>query len=219
MYKTGDLGRWLVDGTLEHLGRLDHQVKIRGNRIELGEIEAALRGIDGVSEAVCAARAAGRSPDRSVPTWWPTKTQEVPTVEALRSELSSQLPSYMVPSSFTVLDALPLSTSGKVDRRRLPAPGLGDRPALEQQYVEPEGDTELRLAGIFADVLRVERVGVLDNYFALGGDSIRSIQVLARARSEGMFFTLPELFTDPTVRELARRMPCSTSRRSSTPSR
>ena len=130
----------------------------------------------------------------------------MPSIETLRATLSSQLPSYMVPASFTVLEELPLTTSGKVDRRRLPEPGLGDRPALEQAYVEPEGDTETRLAGIFAEVLRVERVGALDNYFALGGDSIRSIQVLSRAHSEGLHFTLPQLFSGPTVRELATQV-------------
>ena len=205
MYKTGDLARWLADGTLEHLGRLDHQVKIRGNRIELGEIEAALRTMDGVAEAACAAVELEGTATLCA-YLVAAESQEVPSIETLRSALSNQLPAYMVPSSFTVLESLPLTTSGKVDRRSLPVPGVGDRPALEQVYVQPEGETETRLSAIFAEVLRVERVGALDNYFALGGDSIRSIQVLARARSEGLHFTLPQLFSGPTVRELATQV-------------
>ena len=202
MYKTGDLARWLGDGTLEHLGRLDGQVKIRGNRIELGEIEAALRSFEEVGEAACAAMELEGS--LSLCAYLVAASgAELGSVESLRARLAQRLPSYMVPSFFTELDALPLTTSGKTDRKRLPRPSGGDRPKLEQEYVSPEGEGEIALARIFQEVLHVDRVGALDNYFALGGDSIRSIQVLARARSEGLHFSLPELFAQPTVRELA----------------
>ena len=117
-------------------------MKIRGNRIELGEIESALRTVDGVAEAACAA-----VPLDGTATLCAylvaAESQEVPSIETLRSALSNQLPAYMVPSSFTILESLPLTTSGKVDRRSLPVPGVGDRPALEQAYVQPEGETEM----------------------------------------------------------------------------
>ena len=202
MYKTGDLARWLADGTLQHLGRLDGQVKIRGNRIELGDIEAALRSIDSVAEAACAAVDLGGNLTLAA-YLVAAPEEELPPVESLREELSARLPAYMVPASFTRLDELPLTVSGKTDRKRLPLPTGGDRPRLEQEYVEPEGAAEIRLAEIFAEVLHVDRVGALDNYFALGGDSIRSIQVLAQARARQLHFTLPELFAQPTVRQLA----------------
>ena len=182
MYKTGDLARWLPDGTLQHLGRLDSQVKIRGNRIELGDIEAALRDIPQIAEAACAAIDIQGSLTLAA-YLVPATAEQLPAVETLREQLAQTLPAYMVPASFTELTELPLTTSGKTDRKRLPTPNTDDRPQLQQQYVQPQGDRETTLAQIFQEVLHVTRVGALDNYFALGGDSIRSIQVLARART------------------------------------
>ena len=175
-------------------GKLEHK---------LGDIEAALRDIPQVAEAACAAVHVSGSLTLAA-YLVPSEAEELPPVESLRDRLSQTLPAYMVPSSFTELAELPLTTSGKTDRKRLPTPNRQDRPQLEQAYVEPEGEREIQLAQIFQQVLHVDRVGALDNYFALGGDSIRSIQVLARARSQQLHFTLPELFAQPTVRQLLR---------------
>ncbi len=201
IYKTGDLCRWLADGSLEYLGRLDHQVKIRGNRIELGEIESALRRRQEVREAVVTAQGDGAGSKRLVAYIVLHEGAEL-AVDRWQRELKSVLPEYMVPQVFMALDALPLSANGKVDRRRLPEPESA-RPRLETEYVAPRNEVEELLAGIWQDVLGLERVGVLDNFFAVGGDSIKSIQVLARANQAGLRFTLAELFSAQTVSELA----------------
>ncbi|NUQ65823.1 MAG: amino acid adenylation domain-containing protein, partial [Pirellulales bacterium] len=201
MYKTGDLCRWLADGSLEYLGRLDHQAKIRGNRIELGEIEAALRRRQEVREAVVVAREDGSGSKRLVAYVVLGDGADL-AADRWQRELKSVLPEYMVPQAFVALESLPLSSNGKVDRRRLPAPDL-IRPSLEAQYVAPRSEMEIVLATVWQQVLGIERVGVLDNFFALGGDSIKSIQVLALAKQRGLAFTLAELFQAQTVADLA----------------
>jgi non-ribosomal peptide synthase protein (TIGR01720 family) len=198
LYKTGDLVRYLPEGHLEFLGRLDHQVKVRGFRIELGEIEAVLGSHPGVREVVVLAREDHPGEKRLVAYMVPVD-QSASGLEGLRSFLKGKLPEYMVPSAFLALEALPLTPNGKVDRRALPAP---ERRVVEG-YVPPCTPTEELLAGIWAEVLRQERVGRHDNFFALGGDSILCIQVTARAHQAGLYLTPKQLFQHQSIAELA----------------
>ena len=191
-YRTGDLARWRTDGAIEYLGRLDHQVKIRGVRIELGEVEAALTAVPGVREAVVVVR------DQKLIAY---VTGDA-TADTLRAALRERLPEAMVPSAFVALAALPLTANGKVDRKALPAhqpPG-----AREGGFVAPRTREEEILAAVWAKVLRQTRVGVNDNFFELGGDSILSVQIVARARQAGLHFTMRQIFEHQTVAGLAR---------------
>jgi aryl carrier-like protein len=200
LYRSGDLARWLPDGNLELLGRIDHQVKIRGYRVELGEIEAALSSLDSVREAVVVAREDEGQARRLVA--YVVSRSDAPKVDRLRSALAKRLPSHMVPSAFVFLEALPLTPNGKLDRKALPAPG-GERPDLGGAYVPPRNATEELLAEIMRDVLGVDRVGVHDNFFALGGDSILGIQVVSRIRAQGFEISPLELFQNQAVAALA----------------
>jgi amino acid adenylation domain-containing protein/non-ribosomal peptide synthase protein (TIGR01720 family) len=194
MYRTGDLVRWREDGTLDYLGRVDHQVKIRGFRIELGEIESQLLTLDGVQEAAVIARET------------PTGKQLVSYVvakgstdaNALRAELAKVLPDYMVPAQIIALAKLPLTPAGKLDRAALPEPTW-----QSQSYEAPQTDNECILAAIWADVLGVERVGRQDHFFELGGDSIVALQVVSRARQQGLGLTPKDLFQQQTLAQLA----------------
>ncbi|MGW4875636.1 non-ribosomal peptide synthase/polyketide synthase [Streptomyces sp. NPDC004262] len=197
MYRTGDLVRRRADGDLEYIGRTDQQVKVRGFRIELGEVEEALRSCTGIAEAAAVAADGHR---RLVGYVVPAPGERVEPA-AVRLELGRTLPDYMVPSTVVVLAALPLSPNGKLDRGRLPDPG----PAVDAvRHVAPRTRTERTLAAIMADALRVDRVGVDDNFFELGGDSIVSIQVVARARAEGLAITSRDVYRHQTVAALAR---------------
>ncbi len=205
LYRSGDLVRWLPDGSLDILGRLDHQVKVRGFRVELGEIEAALAALPGVREAVVVVRSDGSDrSDRSVRS---VRSQLVAyvtgdaTAEELRRSLRERLPEPMVPSIFVRLAALPLTPNGKVDRKALPAPEL---PGAGEDYAAPRTREEETLAAVWAQVLGLPRVGVDDNFFELGGDSILSIQIVARARQAGLLFTVRQIFEHQTVAGLAR---------------
>jgi amino acid adenylation domain-containing protein len=201
MYKTGDLGRWLPDGTIEFLGRNDFQIKIRGFRIELGEIEARLIEHGGVREAVVVPREDVPGEKRLVGYVVFRTSGEVGTV---RTYLKQWLPEYMVPSALVVLDKLPLTANGKVDRKALPAPE--GRPEGMEEYVAPRTPTEEVLAGIWAEVLRVERVGIHEDFFELGGHSLLATRVITRVR-EKLKIELPlrAMFESPTVMELAER--------------
>ncbi|MEV4342456.1 amino acid adenylation domain-containing protein, partial [Streptomyces sp. NPDC049590] len=201
MYRTGDLVRRRADGALEYIGRTDQQVKVRGFRIELGEVEEALRGCAGVAEAAAVAATDGDGHRRLVGYVVPAPGQRTEP-EAVRRELGRALPDYMVPSTVVVLDALPLNPNGKLDRGRLPDPGPAVRAV---RHVAPRTPTERTLAAIWAEVLRAERIGVDDNFFELGGDSILSIQVVARARQEGLPLTSRDVYQHQTVAALARR--------------
>jgi amino acid adenylation domain-containing protein/non-ribosomal peptide synthase protein (TIGR01720 family) len=201
MYRTGDVVRWTREGELEFVGRADEQVKIRGFRIELGEIESVLQRYPEVADAVVAVRQEGSGHKRLVAYLVPASPTDPLNTSALRELLVQQLPDYMVPSTFVVLDALPTSPNGKVDRRSLPDPGLP--PELEARYVAPSSPLETALAEIWADVLGLERVGVHDNFFEVGGDSILSIQVVSRGRKAGLLFTTKDLFMHQTVASLA----------------
>ncbi|MBO1418171.1 non-ribosomal peptide synthetase, partial [Streptomyces sp. FH025] len=199
MYRTGDLVRWNADGELEYLGRIDHQVKVRGFRIELGEVEEALRRCEGVAEAA-ATVIEGDGGRRLIGYVVPAPDARVEP-EAVRRTLGLSLPDYLVPSTVVPLPALPLNPNGKLDRGRLPDPGPAGRAV---RHVDPRTPTERELAAIWAEVLRLERVGADDNFFDLGGDSILGIQVVARSRQAGLPVTSRDLYRHQTVAALAR---------------
>ncbi|MGH3564003.1 MAG: non-ribosomal peptide synthetase, partial [Mycobacterium sp.] len=199
MYRTGDLVRWGADGQLRHMGRADEQVKIRGYRIELGEVQAALNGLDGVDQAVVIAREDRSGIKRLVGYITEITTGTVDPVAA-RSALVERLPAYMVPAAVVVLEALPLTVNGKLDTRALPAPEYQD----VDSYRAPADAVEEVLAGIFAEVLGLERVGADDSFFDLGGDSILSMQVVTRARAAGVLCRPRDVFVEQTVARLAR---------------
>jgi alpha-ketoglutarate-dependent taurine dioxygenase/acyl carrier protein len=203
LYKTCDLARYLPDGNIEYLGRIDHQVKIRGFRIELGEIEACLSQHPEVREAVLVAREDVSGSKRLIAYIVP---QEKPgsTVSELRSFLKQKLPDYMVPSAFVMLDSLPLTPNGKVDRRALPVP---DRTRIEAEktFTSPRTPIEEVLAGIWAQVLGCESVGIHDNFFELGGHSLLATQIIGRLRSVFQVeLPLRCLFESPTIAGLAK---------------
>jgi amino acid adenylation domain-containing protein len=201
LYRTGDLARYLPHGDLEYLGRIDHQVKIRGFRIELGEIESVLLHQAGVREAVVIAREGSPGEKRLVAYL----VLEETSITELRSSLKEKLPNYMIPSAFVVLEAMPLTSNGKVDRRALPAPD-GARPKLERVYLMPSTPTEKQLAEVWSEALGIKQVGIHDNYFELGGDSLRSVGLLALAKERGLHFTLQQLFQHQSIQELAREI-------------
>ncbi|WP_447980434.1 amino acid adenylation domain-containing protein [Candidatus Nitrospira bockiana] len=200
LYRTGDLVRYRPDGTLEFLGRMDHQIKLRGFRIELGEIEAHLLRHPDVREAVVLLRE-DRPGEKRLVAYVVPQPGATPASDALRRVLSEQLPEYMVPSVCVSLPALPLTPNGKLDRRALPAPEVDAQ--RERSYVPPRSAAEALLARTWADVLGLERVGVLDNFFELGGDSILGLQVIARAKQAGLVLTPRQLFQHQTIAELA----------------
>ncbi|MFN6478153.1 non-ribosomal peptide synthetase [Nostoc sp. DedQUE07] len=200
LYKTGDLGRYLPNGNIEYLGRIDNQVKVRGFRIELGEIEARLSQYDDV-QACCVIAREDTPGDKRLIAYVVPHQEQIPTVNQLRSFLSGQLPAYMVPHAFVMLESLPLLPNGKVNRRALPAPD--SRGELEVSFVAPRNQIEEILAQIWAEVLRVERVGIHDNFFELGGDSILSIQIISRAKQAGLQLSLKQLFAHQTIAQLA----------------
>ncbi|HEY0172389.1 MAG TPA: amino acid adenylation domain-containing protein [Pyrinomonadaceae bacterium] len=204
LYRTGDLVRRLPGGAVEFLGRNDNQVKVRGFRIELEEVEATLRSHPAVEEAAVLAREDGGE-ERRLVAYLSCGGAEVPSASGWRGFVGSRLPDYMIPSAFVVMEKLPLTSSGKIDRRALPAPDQS-RPELTEAYVAPASPAEAALAGIWADVLGVERVGVHDSFFDLGGDSLTAIQVVARARERELPLSIQQLFQYPTVAALAREV-------------
>ncbi|MGH3874274.1 MAG: amino acid adenylation domain-containing protein [Pseudonocardiaceae bacterium] len=201
MYRTGDVVRWTSDGQLEFLGRADEQVKIRGFRIEPGEIEAVLVTCPGISQVVVTVREDHPETKRLVAYLVPAASDAVPTVAQLRSHVAQVLPDYLVPAVFVMLDELPLSANGKLDRRALPVPDHAL--ASDAGYVAPRTAVEVALTEIWAEVLGVERVGVEDNFFELGGDSILSIQLVSHIRKAGFQLTSQDFFFHQTVAELA----------------
>ncbi len=208
LYRTGDLARWLEDGNLECLGRVDQQIKIRGFRIELGEIEAALMGHPKVREAVVIAREDVAGDKRLVAYVVAERKGEESKngigglgSNELREHLVGRLPEYMVPSAYVHLEKLPLNHNGKIDRKSLPEP---DRETPEQEYVGPRNATEETLCRLWQEVLRQERVGIRDNFFKIGGHSLRAAQVAARMReSFKVDIPLRQMFELPTIAQLA----------------
>ncbi|MBK1783698.1 non-ribosomal peptide synthetase [Prauserella cavernicola] len=196
MYRTGDRVRWRADGQLEFLGRADDQVKLRGFRIELGEVESVLRTAPGVG--TCAVVVREDEGERRLVAYLVPARDTAPDQDAVRAHVAAALPEYMVPTSHVVLDALPLGATGKLERAALPAP---ERPA--SAYRAPASVAEVTLAGLIGDLLGLERVGLDDDFFALGGDSIVSIQLVSRARAAGLRVRPRDVFERPTVAALA----------------
>jgi hypothetical protein len=201
MYRTGDLVRYRTDGRLEYVGRADQQVKIRGYRIELGDIEAAIGKHPRVLENVVIAREDDPG-DRRLVAYAVLSGEAALTLDELRTALATSLPEYMHPAALVVLPRLPLTPSGKIDRRALPAPSLpaaGDR-----EVVAPRNDLESALAVLFSQVLGLERVGITDDFFHLGGHSLLATQLLSRVNSSiGLELSLRQLFAASTVEKLA----------------
>jgi len=202
IYRTGDRGRYLPDGNIEFTGRMDEQVKVRGFRIELGEIESVLREHQSVKEAVVIALE-DKGNEKRLVAYVVTAQDASRNVSELRSHLKERLPEYMIPSAFVYLDALPLTSHGKIDRRALPAPDA-ERPALAEAFIAPRTPAEKSLASIWTKLLGINRVGINDNYFELGGDSLLATQLVSQLR--GVFeveLPLVNLFQYPTLAELA----------------
>jgi acyl-coenzyme A synthetase/AMP-(fatty) acid ligase/acyl carrier protein len=211
LYKTGDLVRRMSNGDLEYLGRTDAQVKLRGYRIELGEIESVLSQHPAVQEAAVLAREDNENPkseienlksDKRLVAYVVPRREPALTVGELRSFLKKKLPEYMVPLAFVFLDALPLTPNGKVDRQALPAVDQ-NRPEPEESYVAPRTQAEEMLAKIWAEVLKLDKIGIHDNFFALGGHSLLATQVISRVRNTFQVeVPVRTVFEMPTVVEL-----------------
>jgi len=209
LYLTGDLGRMLSDGCLIHLGRKDFQVKVRGHRIEVAEVEAALLdlessgGLGPIREAYVMTQA-NKFGDHDLVAYLVPTSQARLNVTGLRRALTEVLPNYMIPSAFVVLDALPMTPTGKVDRRALPEPDPG-RPELETPFVPPKEPLEKRLAEIWSDVLDLDKIGIHDNFFELGGQSLLATQIVSRVKDLlGVDLPLPVLFEEATIAKLAQ---------------
>ncbi|WP_354676154.1 amino acid adenylation domain-containing protein [Pseudomonas syringae] len=194
LYRAGDRARW-VDGVLEYLGRADDQVKIRGYRVEPGEVGQLLRTLDGVTEAVVLAQPLESDESRLQLVAWCVASV---SAETLREQLAARLPEYLVPAQILLLERLPLTANGKLDKRALPKPGV-----VKQRYTAPVGEIEEKLAAVWADVLKLEQVGSTDNFFELGGDSILSLQIIARAKRQGIKLSPKQLFEKQTIGQLA----------------
>jgi thioester reductase-like protein len=204
LYKTGDLGRWRTDGNIEFLGRNDQQVKLRGFRIELGEIEAKVLQQNTVRDAAVLVREDLPGQKRLV-AYVTRRGEGDLTVAQMRRNLKAVLPEYMVPSAFVILDNLPLTANGKIDRGALPAPDAGAY--ATRQYTPPQGEMEETLARIWQALLNVERIGQEDNFFELGGHSLLALKAAdAMSRSSGATLTVADIYRSPTVRELAARI-------------
>jgi len=199
MYKTGDLGKILPSGDVEFMGRIDNQVKIRGFRVELDEIQNVLKGLAGIKDVVVGTYSDAKN-ERCVAAYLLLHEKEI-DLHQLRETLRKLLPAYMVPSAFVILESIPLTINGKVDVKALPEPDQ-DVSQLKAEYVAPETDLEKQLASIWSSVLGVDQIGRSDNFFALGGDSIMSLQVIAKARGQGLRLTTKQLFIHQTIAEL-----------------
>ncbi|GBE74656.1 hypothetical protein myaer87_18830 [Microcystis aeruginosa NIES-87] len=201
LYKTGDLARYLPDGNIEYLGRIDNQVKVRGFRIELGEIEAVLLSHPQVREAVVLVNESDHTENRALVAYIVLNDPTCAT-QSLREFVKRQLPDYMIPAYWLILDNLPLTSNGKIDRRALPLPN----PELHRSvdYVAPDNPTQEAIAAIFGQVLKLEKVGINDNFFEIGGNSLQATQVISRLReSFALELPLRRLFEQPTVADLA----------------
>ncbi|KAF3890915.1 amino acid adenylation domain-containing protein [Tolypothrix bouteillei VB521301] len=201
LYKTGDLVCYQSDGTIKYISRIDHQVKLRGFRIELGEIEALINQYPAAQESVVVVRSDEPERERLV-AYVVSQPKQTVTITELRRFLESNLPNYMVPTAFMMLEALPLTPNGKIDRRSLPAPDTS-RPELDKAFVLPRTPVEAKLAQLWAEFLGIEQVGIYDNFFKLGGDSIVAIQIIAKANQASLKLTTKQLFQHQTIAQLA----------------
>ena len=204
MYKSGDLARRIHDGDIEYLGRIDHQVKVRGFRIEPGEIEATLRLHPAVSESAVV-QLKEESGETTLAAYVVAEPSGAVRAAGLRDFLKQRLPDYMLPAAYVILDRFPLTVNGKVDRNALPSPDRSNS-ERDKDFIAPRNPVEQSLAKVWAEVLGVENAGIDQNYFALGGDSIRSIQVRSKLRDRGLDFSLQQLFQYQTIRELAEHV-------------
>jgi acyl carrier protein len=205
LYRTGDIARFRADGSLEFLGRVDHQVKIRGFRIELGEIETVLVSHPSVAQAVVVG-CKDRSGEGSLAAYARLTGTSSLTYSELRAFLAERLPVYMIPSSLTVLDAFPLTPNGKVDRRRLPEPRV-QATATAGPHLAPQSPNEQAIANVWRDVLQLDRIGVDDNFFDLGGHSLLVVRVQSKLREIlGRAVSIIEMFQYPTVRAIAAHL-------------
>ena len=216
MYRTGDVARWRADGSLQYLGRIDHQVKLRGLRIELGEIESALLACAGVRDVVVTARE-DIPGDKRLVAYVVAREGAAVDVDALRATLKTTLPDYMVPSAFVLLAAMPLTSSGKVDRKALPAP---DFTRAAEEYVAPRTPTEQVIAEIFMEALQLPRVGVNDDFFAIGGHSLLATRIVGRIHAR-LAVSVPVriMFEASTVGQLAEWVDGASGRTSPRPER
>jgi acyl carrier protein len=200
LYKTGDLGRWLADGNIEYLGRIDNQVKIRGYRIELGEIENVLQQTEGVKQAVVMAKADGNNSKKLVGY---IIADGLFNKEAIIANLSQKLPAYMVPGVWIQMESLPLTPNGKIDRKALPDPDISE--LLSNQYVAPRNEVEGKLEAIWQELLGVEKVGIHDNFFELGGHSLLAMKMVSYIE-RNLLLSIPinVLFQFTTISELSK---------------
>ncbi len=200
LYRTGDMCRYLPDGNIEFLGRMDNQVKIRGFRIELGEIESVLSTHSEVKEAVVIAREDQPGNKQLAAYFTPKEEENPPGIDELLKFFKAKLPDYMIPAFFVFIDALPLTPNGKIDRKALPA---ADVSALQKEYTAPRTDTEKQIASVWKSVLQLEKVGVFDNFFEVGGHSLLATVVISRMR-EIFRIDIPirSLFEFPEISEL-----------------
>jgi acyl carrier protein len=207
LYRTGDYARWLPDGNVEFIGRADFQVKIRGFRVELGEIESVLSSHTCIQNAIVITRLDGSGGKQLVAYLISRKgcePEEELTKPKLRDFLKKQLPDYMVPAFFVVLESFPLTPNGKVDRKALPAPELS---SIGEHFVPPQTPVEKMLVGLWTELLDVEKIGANDNFFDLGGHSLLAMRLFVRIRDVfGLELPLRLLFEAPTVAELAKRI-------------
>lgn len=201
MYKTGDIGRWLPDGTIAFSGRKDTQVKIRGFRIELGEIEHRIGTIDSIVENVVLVKEDQRGQKTLVAFLLVEGEKDDFDTDTVKEALAGQLPDYMIPSHLVVLDKMPLTRNGKTDKKALAAVDIATGSGTD--YVAPRNETESKLVDVFSEVLKLEQIGINDNFFELGGDSILSIQIVSRARNAGMIFKVKHIFEHQTIAALA----------------
>lgn len=213
LYKSGDLGRYLSNGEIEYLGRIDSQVKVRGFRIELGEIEAALASHESVKSAVVIAET-GSAGTKNIVAYYvlddtadengdaSKNSQNNVTISDLRNYLAQKVPEYMIPAHFVSIEEVPLNANGKIEYRQLPEPD--EERQYVSSYVPPSTDAETLLCDVWRDVLQLDSIGVEDNFFELGGDSILTLQVIARAKEVGLAFTPKQLFSCQTIKTLAK---------------
>jgi acyl carrier protein len=206
MYRTGDIGRWLADGNIEFLGRSDFQFKIRGFRIELGEIEASLKACPGVRDAVVTVREDTSGDKRLIAYYTSNRKADPPLAKRLRALISKTLPEFMVPAAYVLLDAMPLTAHGKLDRRALPAPTV-ENIATTAEYIAARTPLERELAAIWRESLELERVGIDENFFDIGGHSLSAMRMVVRIRSVlGIDVPIACLFQNPTIETLAMAM-------------
>ncbi|QMW05862.1 polyketide synthase [Spirosoma foliorum] len=196
IYRTGDLGRLLPDGTIEFLGRRDDQVKIRGHRVELGEVEVIINQLTGVKQAVVVAREGNDGQKRLVAYLVAIDAQV--SKASIRTQLEQQLPDYMMPSAFVWLDELPKTSSGKVDKKQLPGPEQ-KRPDLAVPYQKPRTDLERKIAGLWAELLQIDKVGLDDNFFELGGNSLLAQKTVAQLKQQQQTLPVTKLYQYPTI--------------------